>query len=447
MTMSTSPAPAARASRTSASLTGSDARPDGNAVATDATATSLPRSAVTAVATRSGDTQTAATGGTAGSWGSGRRALAHRPRTLPGVSAPSRVVRSTMRMARSRAAILASFLMDRVARAAARSRAPTSSTPGSPCSTWRSAASDAAPPGRATAAMAPASTSSCATALCVPTSSTLPLATLPPGGRAAQAGGPGGGEPGLDDGVDQPQPLVERGERAPHGVDRPPLDVSPAVPEGLHQGVELRGQGDAAHQPVVGVDRDPEGQVAQQADGVFLDGGRGAGLPVGRRANFQRDAAVADVAGQAAEGGDAVAGYPDVVDDADAVAEALGAAPLHRLPDRRQAEALAGVNGDVKVLPGHELEGVQVAAGRAAGLGAGDVEPDRPGVPVPDGELGDLQRPGRSAHRGQQGVDGDAPAGAAAPEALQDGLHDLVEAQAAGEGQLGGEPDPRGGPP
>ena len=54
MTMSTSPAPAARASRTSASLTGSEARPDGNAVATDATATSLPASAVTAVSTRSG---------------------------------------------------------------------------------------------------------------------------------------------------------------------------------------------------------------------------------------------------------------------------------------------------------------------------------------------------------------------------------------------------------
>ena len=39
----------------------------------------------------------------------------------------------------------------------------------------------------------------------------------------------------------------------------------------------------------------------------------------------------------------------DVVDDADAVAEPLGAAQLQRLPDRRQAERLAGVDRDVAV--------------------------------------------------------------------------------------------------
>ena len=39
--------------------------------------------------------------------------------------------------------------MDRVASAAARSATPTSSTPGRPCRTWRSAASEVAPPGRA----------------------------------------------------------------------------------------------------------------------------------------------------------------------------------------------------------------------------------------------------------------------------------------------------------
>src|SRR5579875_2178893 len=76
---------------------------------------------------------TAATGETAGSEGSGRRALAQRARTFPGVSAPSRVVRSTQRTARSRAASLASRLMDRAASRAARASAPTWSTPGSPC--------------------------------------------------------------------------------------------------------------------------------------------------------------------------------------------------------------------------------------------------------------------------------------------------------------------------
>src|SRR5580704_3961612 len=294
-------------------------------------------------------------------------ALAHMPRTLPGVSAPSRVVRSTVRMARSRAASLASFLMDRVARAATRSRTPISSTPGRPCSTWRSAAS----PGTAPSGVAPARAALLVRSLLVRSSArwfVLTCLTVPPGPAAAQgrsadahrrgaeAGGAGGGEAGLEHGVDQPEPLVERGERAFHGVDGEPLDVGPAVAEGLREGVELRGQGDAAHQPVVGVHGHPEGQVAQEADGVLADGPGGAGLHVGGGAHLQRDAPVPDVAGQAAERGAAVAGHPDVVDDPDAVAEALGAAPLHGLPDRGQAEALAGVDGDVEVLPGDELE-------------------------------------------------------------------------------------------
>ena len=54
MTMSISSAPALTASWTSASLTASDARPDGNAVATEATATPLPATACFATATRSG---------------------------------------------------------------------------------------------------------------------------------------------------------------------------------------------------------------------------------------------------------------------------------------------------------------------------------------------------------------------------------------------------------
>src|ERR1035438_8726029 len=153
MTMSTSSAPAATASATSASLTASEARPDGNAVATEATRTWRPASspwskapwskALRATGTRSGYTQTAATGGTAGSAGSGWRAFAHSPRTLPGVSAPSSVVRSIMRIAASSAHSLASRLIDLVARAAARSAAPTWSTPGKPCRIWRSAASEA----------------------------------------------------------------------------------------------------------------------------------------------------------------------------------------------------------------------------------------------------------------------------------------------------------------
>src|SRR6266487_394878 len=76
--------------------------------------------------------QTAATEGTASSPGFGLSAFAHRAPTLPGVSAPSSVVRSMHRMARSSAHSLDCFLIERLARAAARSSAPTWSTDRTP---------------------------------------------------------------------------------------------------------------------------------------------------------------------------------------------------------------------------------------------------------------------------------------------------------------------------
>src|SRR3954454_22649211 len=81
ITMSISSAPAFTASDTSASLTARGACPDGNAVATLATWTSV--SSGTATGTIDGYTQTAATDGQDGSSGSGRIALAHSARTLP----------------------------------------------------------------------------------------------------------------------------------------------------------------------------------------------------------------------------------------------------------------------------------------------------------------------------------------------------------------------------
>src|SRR5579862_8857064 len=80
----------------------------------------------------------AATAGVVGSAGSGRLALAHSARTLPGVSWPSSVVRSIIEIAVSSAHRLAVVLIDRLASMAARASAPTSSTPGSPCRNPRS---------------------------------------------------------------------------------------------------------------------------------------------------------------------------------------------------------------------------------------------------------------------------------------------------------------------
>src|ERR687885_181514 len=101
MTMSTSSAPAATAARVSASLTSRKDWPEGKAVATL---------------------------GMEGSAGCGRTAFEQRAATFPGVSAPSSVVRSIQRMARSSAHSLDDFLIERLLSAAARSSAPTWST-------------------------------------------------------------------------------------------------------------------------------------------------------------------------------------------------------------------------------------------------------------------------------------------------------------------------------
>ena len=179
----------------------------------------------------------------------------------------------------------------------------------------------------------------------------------------------------------------------------------------------------------------------QRLDRVLGDGGHGAGAHVGGGAHLQGDAAVPDEGGQAAEVGLAVGAVLDVVDDAHAVAQALGPAELDGLPDRRQAEGLAGVDGHVEVLPLHVLEGVQVPGGREALLGAGDVEADHAEVPVAHGQLGDLGGVGLLAHGRQQGAHDDAPAPAPGREPGRDRLDHLVEGQPAFEVLFGGVPD------
>src|SRR5688500_10836888 len=128
--MSISSAPAATASRVSARRISSDACPEGNAVATEATCTPVPATASRATATSAGYTQTAAQEGISARVGDGVTALAASWRTLPGVSAPSSVVRSSIETARRMPWRLASVLIDRLARVAARSSTATRSTCG-----------------------------------------------------------------------------------------------------------------------------------------------------------------------------------------------------------------------------------------------------------------------------------------------------------------------------
>lgn len=105
-------------------------------------------------------------------------------------------------------------------------------------------------------------------------------------------------------------------------------------------------------------------QPAQQADGVALDALGGTGLHVGRGAHLQRDASISDELGQPAQvSAFAVGADLDVVDDAHAMAEPLGPAPLEGLPDTGQPERLARMDGEVGVLAPQVLEGVQMTVG------------------------------------------------------------------------------------
>ena len=168
-----------------------------------------------------------------------------------------------------------------------------------------------------------------------------------------------------------------------------------------------------------------------------------ARLHVGRRGELERDPLVPHVRREPAEVGDAVVVDGDVVDDPDPVPEPVGAAPLDRLPDRRQSEGLAGVDGEVEVLPLEVLERVEVAGRGEARLGAGDVEADDPGVAPLHGELGDLARPRLVPHRGEELADDD-PAARVDHALLEAGPHrghDLVESEPRGDVLLGGVAD------
>ena len=122
--MSISSAPAATASSVSRSLASSDTCPAGKPVATEASATPRARERLA----RDGDQRRVdADGGDdgiSGIAGAGHTALAHSWRTLPGVSAPSSVVRSTIETARRMPCCLAVVLIERLPSWAARSSTP-----------------------------------------------------------------------------------------------------------------------------------------------------------------------------------------------------------------------------------------------------------------------------------------------------------------------------------
>jgi len=128
ITMSISSAPASTARSASSSLSSSGTRPDGKPVATEATFTFEPRARAWPPPRDSVDADRRH-GPTSGWRQRMERLAAHLLHLALRVLA-SRVVRSIIEMARRMPARFASFLIERLASAAARSSTPTASTRG-----------------------------------------------------------------------------------------------------------------------------------------------------------------------------------------------------------------------------------------------------------------------------------------------------------------------------
>ena len=184
-------------------------------------------------------------------------------------------------------------------------------------------------------------------------------------------------------------------------------------------------------------------KLAQQLDRVRRDGARGAGVHVRRRADLEGDAAVAHEVGESTEVVVAVV-LDDVVRDAHAVAQALGVAELHGLPDRRAARTPRRRGSSCGSPRAGRGERREVLRRWEAVLGSRDVEAADARVAEVDGQLRDRLAQVRLAHRREDGAHDDRVALGSASlhavrEALQHRFDDFVQGQTAVEVQFGRE--------
>src|SRR2546425_3746836 len=84
----------------------------------------------------------------------------------------------------------------------------------------------------------------------------------------------------LDTRVDDRDTLVVADERALHRVDGEALDVREGEPECARQTLELLGERDKRHEPVVRIHGDAEALCQEVANGVFGEGWYSPGIHV-----------------------------------------------------------------------------------------------------------------------------------------------------------------------
>src|SRR5580704_17434632 len=206
------------------------------------------------------------------------------------------------------------------------------------------------------------------------------------------------GVSGLQRFVNEGDALVVGEERALHGIDRDFFEVINREAERFGGGFELFRHGGIAHEPVIGVERNPEFLLIENLERMLIEAWRGAGVYVAQQADFERNTLVEYILGEVAELDRFAVRDRDVVDQTRTVADAVRAAILNRLPHGFLSVTLARVDRNVEVLALDVVKRIHVLFRRISAFLAGKVEADHSALAKIDGQFRHLKRDVRIAH-------------------------------------------------
>lgn len=171
-----------------------------------------------------------------------------------------------------------------------------------------------------------------------------------------------------------PHSLIVMGECRFHGIDGQFFKVADAQMVVLRRNDMLIGYGRIAHKRVVGAEEYAEIVSVEYYEGMLVYGFGGAGLNIGRQADFQGNSPVPDKVRQSSHPLDMGPFDRHVFEKPCAVSDSVGSAYLEALPDRFDAESLSGMDGYIEIAVLYVMECFQVLFRRMAVFVAGDIE-------------------------------------------------------------------------
>src|SRR5438067_8846564 len=164
----------------------------------------------------------------------------------------------------------------------------------------------------------------------------------------------------LDYGVDEIATAVVGKKGALHRVDGDFLKVLQGQTKSILGSFEFLGHGGVAHQAVVGVQCYAKFLLIENFKGMLGKAAGGAGMNIADQANFQRNPFVENVLREVAQFHRLTVHDGNVIDQPRPVSDAMRSAVLNGLPNRFLTEPLAGMNGDVEILPLNIVKGFRL---------------------------------------------------------------------------------------